>query len=56
MDTNTVIAIVVPIIVVVLGALMGYWFQKSRERKEKLYERKERYYSSLLIALRGFYV
>ena len=55
MDTNALIAIIIPIVVVVLGSLVAYLFEKGRERQAKLHERKEELYKKLVFSLKGFF-
>lgn len=55
MDTNSLIAIIIPIVVIVLGSLVAYLFEKERDRKAKLHERKEDLYKNLVFSIKGFF-
>ena len=56
MDTNSLLAIVLPIAFAVLISLGGYLFEKDRERKARIHERKEELYKNLVLSLRGFFI
>jgi hypothetical protein len=50
MDIGVIITAIVTVLVVVLG----FFFERERERQAKLHERKEDLYKNLLFSLKGF--
>jgi len=55
MDTNTLIAIIIPVVIAVVGSWGSYLFEKWRERKARLHERKEELYKNLVFSFKGFF-
>lgn len=51
MDIGVIITAVATVVVVVLG----FVFEKERDRKTRLHERKEDLYKDLLLSLKGFF-
>jgi len=52
MDVGVIITAGIAVLVVVLGFI----FEKERDRKAKLHERKEDLYKNLVLAFKGFFV
>ena len=52
MDTGAILAAVITPIVI---AVLGFVFEKERDRKAKLHERKEELYKDLVFSLKGFF-
>jgi hypothetical protein len=55
MDTNTLISIIIPVVIIVIGSWGSYLFEKWQERKAELYKRKEDLYKNLVFSIKGFY-
>ena len=52
MDTGAILtAVIIPIVI----AVLGFVFEKERDRKAKLHERKSELYKNLVFSLKGFF-
>jgi len=49
------IAVIITVIGAIIVAVLGFIFEKERDRKAKLHERKEESYKNLLFSLKGFF-
>jgi len=47
--------IIIPIVIAVIGSWGSYLFEKWRERKARLHERKEELYKKLVLSFKGFF-